>query len=220
VGNENDSVTNEFQNDLSGLRLQRLAALGEAARVQVSMHSLLQYEAQRIERKLGPQHTRTRQLQARRQSSVQLACALELKRQLTQIDMPEVADDGALVHGRIVDEDGLGIARLTVCLVDRSGTPTRDTGEPTSDASGYFAIPLGPEAVDRLNKQHPEGISLAVLTPRRRPVHQEPRPLALARGTRLLLTIRLRGFGPHYGRRAEAGTAQDEGDTESGQPGA
>jgi hypothetical protein len=90
-----------------------------------------------------------------------------------------------------VDEDDLGMDRLTICLVDPSGAPTRNIGEPTTDASGYFAIPLEPETVDRLIEQRPDGIFLAVLTPRRRPVHQQPKPLELSRGARLLVEIRL-----------------------------
>jgi hypothetical protein len=189
----------EFGKLLDQLEREIFAATDEAARLQVFLQSLLQHEARRIEKKLGPQHPRTQQLRAREQSNVQLILALEFESQQMRIKVPEVADDGVLVHGRVVDEDGLGIASLTVCLVDSSGTLTLDTGETTSDALGYFALPLKPETVDRLNKQHPEGVFLAVLNPRRRPVHQEPRPLAPARGARLLLTIRLRGFGPPRG---------------------
>ena len=194
-----DSVTNEFQNSLGQLRTERLAILGEVASVHVTLQSLLQHETRRIESKLGPQHPRTQQLKVGLRSNGQLVGTLELERQLMRIDVPELPDQGTLVHGRIVDEGGLGIDRLTVCLVEQSGAPALDTRESTSDASGYFAIPLKPETVDRLNKQHPEGVFLAVLNPRRRPVHQEPRPLAPARGARLLLTIRLRGFGPPRG---------------------
>ncbi len=191
MANTNNCVADEFQNNLGQLKMERLTTLGEAAGVQVAMQSLLQHEAQRIERKLGTQHPRTQQLKARLQPNVQLINTLKLEGELTQIDVPEVAEEGALVHGRIVDEDDLGIDRLTVCLVDQSGTPTRNISEPTTDASGYFAIPLEPETVDRLIERHPDGIFLAVLTPRRRPVHQQPKPLALTRGARLLVEIRL-----------------------------
>jgi hypothetical protein len=195
MGNENDSVTNEFLNVLNRLRSEDVEALGEAARLQGSFQSLLQHEVQRIEKKLGTQHPRTGQLKARLQFSMQLAHSLELKRQLTRIDVPELPPEGALVHGRIVSEDGLGIAGLTVYLVDRSGTPVREARESTSDASGYFAIPLAPETVDQLGKRDPQGIFVAVYTPRQRPVHQEPRALALTRGTKLLVTIRISGIG-------------------------
>lgn len=188
----NDSVSDKFQNGLDQLTLERLTTLSEATEVQDSMQLLLQEETRRIGRKLGEQDPRTQQLSARLQANLELGHTLKLERQLMQIKVPEVAEKGTLIHGRIVDEDELGIDRLTVCLVDHSGTPTREIGEPTSNGSGYFAIPLEPEVVERLIKRHPDGVFLAVLTPRRRPVHQEPKPLALANGARLLVEIRLR----------------------------
>ncbi|MCZ6711532.1 MAG: PASTA domain-containing protein [Gammaproteobacteria bacterium] len=187
----NDCVRDEFPKHLGQLKAERITALGEAAQVQVMMQSLLQHEALRIENKLGKQHPRSRQLKARVQSNLQLVNALELERELTRIEVPEVADDAALVHGRVVDEDERGIEKLVVCLVNDAGAPIRDTGEPTTDASGYHAFTLDPKLVDRLIEEHEAGVFLAVFTPRRRLVHQEPKPLALARGARLLVVVSL-----------------------------
>ncbi|HWP42963.1 MAG TPA: PASTA domain-containing protein [Blastocatellia bacterium] len=186
-----DFVAHEFDKALRELKRERLAALEEAATAQLLLHSMLQHEALRIENKLGREHPRTRQLKAGLQTRLQLARALEIERQVIGIEVPEVADEAALVHGRIVDEDGLGIGRLIVCLVEGSGEPVREAGESTSDASGYFAIAIEPEALDRLLKQYPEGIFLAVFASKRRALHQEPAPLALARGARLFHEIRL-----------------------------
>jgi hypothetical protein len=195
-GTSDDSVTSSFQKHLSDLRSERLTALGEVAGVHVAMRALLQHEAVRLEGKLGGQHPRTQQLKVGAEFYARLVQSLELECQLARIDVPQLPDDGALIHGRVVDAGDLGIDRLTICVVDRSGASIPDTRESTSDASGYFAIPLVPEAVDSLNKRHPEGVFLAVLSPKRRLVQQESKSLAPARGTRVLLTIRLKGFGP------------------------
>ncbi|HEV8486163.1 MAG TPA: PASTA domain-containing protein [Blastocatellia bacterium] len=186
-----DSVSSKFESDLGDLKLERITATGEAAATQVSMLSLLQHEAARIETKLGSQHPRTLQLKARLQGNLQAIHALEVERQLARIEVPEIVQDGALIHGRIVDEDGLGIDRLLVALVDRSGSPIRDTSEPATNASGYFAIPLDPQMVDPLTKEYQDGVFLAVLTPRRRLVHQEAKPLAVSRGVSLFVEIQL-----------------------------
>jgi hypothetical protein len=184
-------VADEFENALGELKRERLAALGEAAGVRAAMQSLLQHEARRIESKLGPEHPRTQQLKARLQSNLQLVLTLEVERQLMRVDVPEVAGEGALVHGRVADEDGLGIEGLMVRLVDRSGEAAREAIEPATDASGYFAFVLDPETVDGLIKQHPDSIFLAVLTRRQRLVYRQPRPLALARGARLFVEVRV-----------------------------
>jgi hypothetical protein len=186
-----DPVSERFESELGDLKLERINAIGEAVTTQVAVLSLLQHEALRIETKLGPQHPRTVQLKARLEGNLQVVHALEAERQLARIEVPEVVEDGALIHGRIVDEDGLGIDRLLVALVDQSGAPTRDTNESTSDASGYFAIPLDPETVDRLLKKYTGGIFLAVFTPQRRLVHQQVKPLVPARGARLEVEISL-----------------------------
>ena len=78
--------------------------------------------------------------------------------------------------------------------MERSGEPVREAGESTSDVSGYFAIVIEPEAVDRLLKQYPRGIFLAVGASKRRALHQGPGRLALARGARLFHQIRLTRF--------------------------
>jgi hypothetical protein len=155
------------------------------------MQTLLQHEARRSEGKLGAQHPRTQQLYARLESNLQLVRTFEVEGQLMRIEVPEVGEDGALVHGRIADEHELGIERLTVCLVDRSGAPVPETREPMTDASGYFAIVMASEIVDRLTKQYPDGIFLAVFTLRRRLVHRQPKPLALERGALLIVNVRL-----------------------------
>lgn len=187
-----DSVSSRFESDLGDLKLERITATGEAAATQVSVLSLLQHEVLRIETKLGSRHPRTVELKARLQANLQVVHALEVERQLARIEVPEIVQDGALIHGRIADEDGLGIDRLSVALVVRSDAPTRETYEQATDASGYFAITLDPEAVDRLIKQYQDGIFLAVFTPRGRLLHQEAKPLALARGVSLFVEVRLR----------------------------
>ncbi|HEX5732127.1 MAG TPA: PASTA domain-containing protein [Blastocatellia bacterium] len=186
-----DPVSSKFESELGDLKLERITATGEAAAAQVSIHSLLQHEALRIETKLGSKHPRTVQLKARLQANLQVIHTLEVERQLARIEAPEIVQNGALIHGRIVDEDGLGIDRLSVAFVDRHGAPTRDAHEQATDASGYFAISIDPEAVDRLLKQSQDGIFLAVFTPRRRLVHQEAKPLALVRGVSLFVEVRL-----------------------------
>ena len=186
-----DSVSSKFESELGDLKLERITATGEAAATQLSMLSLLQHEALRIETKLGSQHPRTVRLKARLQGNLQAIHTLEVERQLARIEVPAIVQDGALIHGRIVDEDGLGIERLLVALVDLPGSPVRDTGEPTTDTSGYFAISLEPDAVDRMLKVYANGIFLAVLTPRRRLVHQQPKPLTVAHGAVLGVEILL-----------------------------
>src|SRR5712691_7841405 len=118
-----DSVSDKFHSALGDLQLQQRGGAEQIEAAQVSMLSLLQHETLRIETRLGSQHPRTLQLKSRLQSSLQTITTLQVERQIASIQVPEVTENGALVHGRIVDEDGLGIDSLLVSLVDQSGAP-------------------------------------------------------------------------------------------------
>ena len=186
-----DSVSNQFENAFGDLKLEKLTGFSRIEAAQISMVSLLQNETARLEAKLGPQHPRTLQLKARLQSTLDAVHTLQVQQQLARIEVPEIAENDGLVHGRVVDEDDLGIDNLLVVLVDQSGKPVRDTSEAATDESGYFAIPLDSSNIDRLTKEYQNGIFLAVFTPRRRLVHQEAKPLALSKGSRLLVEVKL-----------------------------
>jgi len=186
-----DSISNQFENALGDLKLVQVNGSDQIQAAQISMVSLLQNETLRLEAKLGPQHPRTLQLKARLQSTLDAVHTLQVEQQLARIEVPEIAENGGLVHGRVVDEDDLGIDTLLVYLVDQSGKPVRDTSEAATNESGYFAIPLDPSTIDRLSKDYQSGVFLAVFTPRRRLVHQEAKPLPLSKGSRLLVEVKL-----------------------------
>ncbi len=186
-----DCLAEKFAKNLDRLRTARVDALTQAMDTQLMLRTLLQHEVRRMEKKLGAEHPRTQGLRARLQANRGQINALAVERERFQVKVPDVAEDGALIHGRVVDEEGRGIAGLMVCLVERSGVPIANMDEPITDTSGYFAITLDPEAIDRLRKVHEAGVFLAVFTVKRRLVHQQPKPLALVPGARLLEEIPL-----------------------------
>ncbi len=175
MANIDDIVRDGLINNLRQLKSERLAALSNRVDTQVAMQAFFQHEARRLEKKLGAQHPRVRQMKSRLKSNLQ------------------IIREAALVHGRIADDDGRGIEGLTVCLMDQSGNPIRGASEAVTDASGYFALALEPETVDGLNAAAPRaGIFLGVFTKGRRLVYQQPDPLTLARSARLLVKISLK----------------------------
>ena len=193
MANADDIVRDGLIKSLRQLKSERLAALSGAVNTQVAMQAFFQHEARRLEKKLGAQHPRVRQMKSRLKSNLQVINSLEIERQLSRIEAPQVEGEAALIHGRIADEGGRGIDGLTVCLMYQSAIPIRGASEAVTDASGYFAFVLEPETVDSLNAAASRaGIFLGVLTNRRRLVYQQPNPLALARSSRLLVKISLK----------------------------
>ncbi len=192
MANFDDIVRDGFLSSLRQLKSERLAALSGAVDTQVSMQAFFQHEARRLEKKFGAQHPRVRQMKSRLKSNLQTINSLEVERQLSRIEAPQVEGEAALVHGRVADEDGLGIEGLTVRLMDQSGSPIGGASEAVTDASGYFAFALEPETVDGLIAASRAGVFLGVFTNRRRIVYQQPNPLTLARSARLLVKISLK----------------------------
>lgn len=181
MNTKNERVVEELSKALDQLKFARVAALSETGDLQAIMRTFLQHEARRIARKLGERHSRSQQLNARLKANLQIVNTLAVEREIYQVEVPEVAEDEALVHGRVVDENGRGIAGLVVCLVDECGTPIRDVEGSTTDTTGYYPITLDPDLTDRVCKKHKTGIFLAVFTSKGQLLYRQPRPLALTK---------------------------------------
>ena len=117
--NKFDSVGQTFVNNLDTLQSGRVNALEDATDLQVMARSLIEHEALRIERKLGKQHPRTLQLNARITANLAMIESLQVEQEIAQIKAPDVAEQDAWVQGRVRDENARGFAGLTVCLIDQ-----------------------------------------------------------------------------------------------------
>ncbi|MGH9906812.1 MAG: carboxypeptidase-like regulatory domain-containing protein [Pyrinomonadaceae bacterium] len=186
-----DCVQEEFSKNLDQLKTSRTDGLRETGDLRAIMHTLLQHEARRIGSKLGERHPRTQQLNAQLKPNLEIINTLAVERELYQVEVPDVAEDAALVHGRVVDENGRGISFLVVGLLDEDGTPMRGVAESTTDTTGYYAIILGPDVTGRLCKPDEGAVFLAVFTGEGRLLFRHPKPLALTKGVRLVVGVSL-----------------------------
>jgi PASTA domain len=191
MARKDDVVSAQLKSGLDDLTAGRLAALDNAVGVHAGLQSLVLNEALRLQAKFGPDDPRAKDIAVRAQANVEKLQQLQVERQATGIQLPEVADDGGLIYGRVVDEDDLGIDRLVVYLVDAAGVRININAS-TTDATGFFAIVLDPDALARINKASANGVFVAVSTPRGRLLYSQPNPITLTGGMRLLLEIRLR----------------------------
>ena len=186
-----DYVSEELRKGLAALQGSRVNTLSASRDLQVMMRALLQHEARRIEQKLGRQHPRSQRLHVRLQTSLDVLNTLEVERQLTQVQVPNVADQVAFIHGRVVDENRRGFAALVVCLVDGRTTPIREVEAAMTAPTGYYALTLESAVIDSIGKKYPTGVFLAVFTAKGRFVHRERQPLPLAAGLRLVVNVQL-----------------------------
>jgi len=196
----NSPRTNARQSDLSQLGHELLQALAAAADsqmeglqqtrdTQVAMTALLQTEAQRLQNKYGPDHSRVQQINTTLQRNTAIVNDLAVELEIATIRQPDVDEKSALVQGRVVDQHYRGMAGLVVYLGNEQRQPLRFLGTAETDSSGYYALTLAPEALAKLAEAAPDGVFLGVCTPQGRVVYQRPEAILPQAGDRLTLEV-------------------------------
>jgi hypothetical protein len=170
----------------------RLDALRGLRDIGLISQVMLRREAKRLSRKLGADHPRVRRLETRLREKRELTRALEVELEVAKIRVPEVEEDGALVHGRVVDEHQRGLAGLRVYLEDGDEKILRFVDRAETNTSGYYAFPLEAKTLAKLSKAAPEGVLLVVSTRADRVIHREFELLELAAGERTFKEIALK----------------------------
>jgi predicted flap endonuclease-1-like 5' DNA nuclease len=175
-----------------GLRDSRLETLGELDQIQTMSRVLLQYEARRIDERFGEDHPRSRSVQASLEQNLDNIKGIELELEIYGIEVAEVEENQTLIHGRVVDERSRGVGGLFVTISDEEGRALTPFGRAETDASGYYALVVDPDALERVSEAAREGVFLTVRTGRGEIVHQEFDPLTVAEGDRKTAEVVLR----------------------------
>ena len=128
---------------------QRGTLLESLRGVQLAARTLFQLEAERLRAKAGPDDPRVRDFAQRADGRLELIAALQVEGEIAGVRVPSVERHATLVHGRLVDADRRAVANTQVRLVDdkRAEVPGAKVA---TDASGYYAIVLAPEAAAAL----------------------------------------------------------------------
>lgn len=171
----------------TGLKDGRLGALNEVQELQVMGRVLLQNEAARMDRKLGKHHPRSRSLRASLDHNLDSISELEVELEISRISPPEVEENQTLVHGRVVDENGRGAPGLFVSVTDEAGRTLHFLGRAETDASGYYALVIDPDALRREARAVESGVFVTVGTGQDEIIHRKFEPLEISEGERKLV---------------------------------
>jgi hypothetical protein len=171
------------------LKDSRLEALDEVRDLQIAGRVLLQNETARMDRKLGGDHPRTRSLRSSLEQNLNNITDLEVETEIAGITIPEVDERQTLIHGRVIDEKFHGIQGLFVSLADGEGRHLAPLGRSETDASGYYALVVDPDSLERFSEVAREGVFLTVSTARGETVHQEFDPMTIAEGDRKIVEV-------------------------------
>ncbi|HEX2967424.1 MAG TPA: right-handed parallel beta-helix repeat-containing protein, partial [Syntrophorhabdaceae bacterium] len=142
---ELDNFIENLQETLIILRDVRIEALNNLTEIQVASRLLLQHEAVRLEKKFGKEHPRTQNLKNSLKQNLDIINDLEVEKEITRIKIPEISQDEALIHGRVMDANYRGIGGLMVCIIDSRERILNDPEKSTTDDSGYYSIIIGPD---------------------------------------------------------------------------
>ena len=186
-----DPVGQMFRNNLNTLQSARVDALQDTTDVQVLACSLIEHEALRIERKLGKQHPRALDLRARAASNMALIESLQVEREIIQIKTPEVAEQDALVQGRVMDENARGFDGLTICLIDKEDRPASNLKPGTTGVSGHYAIALDQDLASAIAEKQCPSLFLGIFSPRNRLLYKTKRSLSIKPGVRITEDVTL-----------------------------
>lgn len=183
---ELDNFVENLHETLIKLRDVHREALNDLKETQITSRSLLQYEALRLEKRFGKENPRTRQIKSRLEQNLEVINDLEVEAEIARINIPEVSQDEALIHGRVMDKDYRGIGGLLVLMTDKRGEKLTDLGKSETDNSGYYSLVIGTDIMDRLLEVIERGIFLTVFTSQGRIVHRGSEPVKVARGGRVI----------------------------------
>lgn len=146
----------------------------------------------RLKKKLGENHPRVRELKSRLKRNSDLIKELEAELELARIEVPDIPECSALVHGRIVDKSNHGIPELSVSAEDERDEPLRPFGNSETNVSGYFSIPLSRKTLSFLSKRK---YYLSVRAYLGELVHREPKALKVSENSVAQVSIILECVG-------------------------
>ncbi|MGE5423112.1 MAG: hypothetical protein ACM3QW_07595 [Ignavibacteriales bacterium] len=186
---ELDNFVEDLHETLIKLRDVRIEALDNLTEIQVDSRILLQHEAVRLEKKFGTEHPRTQRLKSSLKQNLDVINDLEVEKEIARIKIPEVSQDEALIHGRVVDANYRGIGGLMVCILDSRERILNDPEKSTTDDSGYYSIIIRPDKIEKMANVVEEGIFLAIYSSKGKVIHRQLKPIKINEGDRMLVEV-------------------------------
>jgi hypothetical protein len=152
-----ESAKNDTQEIVESLQAERSAMLGQVRDLQLAVRLLLQAETQRLAQK-GRDDPRVAALALQQTTLRDRIAVLDTELEVAAIRTPTVTRTDTLIHGRIADDAHRAAGKLTVELLHADGRGVEGVPPVQTDAAGYYAFVLDPNATANL----PAGEKLSV----------------------------------------------------------
>ncbi len=163
-------------------------------------HALFQHEVNRLERKLGADHTRVTHLKEsmKRNQAIINSLQDEVEGPVFQLLRPQIRN--AMVLGRVIDNRSSGISGLSIAIENEDGQRVPFVSDVRTDSSGHFSMSLDEGSVDKII-QGVGGVGhLTVRDSKGEVVHQDAAPLTISHGEQVSMDISVSEKGGILGR--------------------
>ena len=206
---------NSVKGDLTELADEHLETLNKFKDLQIIKQVQLQYEAERMSKKLGKDHPRTQQLNARLKKNLDIINALVVEGQIARIKVPEISDTDTLIHGRVTDRNYRGIWGVNTCLTDADEHIFYSLGIPRLDDTGYYSFVIDQNAFKKMSDVFDKGIFLAICSKKCKVIHRKCEPIKITERETLLIDLILDREELSKGRevREKPDTKEDKDDS-------
>lgn len=207
--NNNDltSYVDRLKNVLKRHEGANREAVRELTELQLFNRVLLEREAKRLKSKLGSDHPRTKAIADGLKQNLNVINSLENEFELSRLKVPEVSKDDTLLHGRIADEYGRGVAGVKIILKSSAGDRL-SAADIITDESGYFSYKFEPAAMEKIAD---EKVNITIVDNQGEIIHQPHEPLRMKAGEhKLLRTVVNKEKAYPWLRRAKQGASGGE----------
>lgn len=172
--------------DLLGDQAEDLELLKDIPNIQ---HALVQHEVRRLDRKLGRDHPRVKNLRSNLAHNTDVVRSFSPDVEKDPEEETPVPSDDSIIMGRLVDEKNIAMVGMTVDIEDESGRKIPNIGGVRTDDAGNFFLRIDPENADKVKSQVGGTGYLTVRDHKGKVVHQDAAPLRPNRGGQMSMNV-------------------------------
>ena len=162
---------------------QRADGLLRMKDFQATQTKMLEKEQARLEKKYSADHPKVRTIAERLLYNQGLRPELDREIEKSNIVIPEIDADTWMVHGRVMDTDGLAIGNVSVFLYDEKEQWVAQLGHSCTNELGHFVLQYKSAEKDRSPLSTSQKLFLIVKEANQNRLYQATDPLFMRLGT-------------------------------------
>jgi len=182
-------ILNDFEKamrDLLGDHGEDIELLKDIPTIQ---HALVQHEVRRLDKKLGKDHPRVKNLRSNLARNTDVVRSFSPDFEKDPEEEPEVVSDDSIIMGRLVDEKNIAMVGMTVDIEDESGRKIPNIGGVRTDDAGNFILRIDPLNAEKVKNQVGGTGYLTVRDHKGKVVHQDAAPLRPDKGGQMSMNV-------------------------------